>query len=343
MTSPWRSWLLSLIALSIFIVCLVWAIAQPSFESIAAALTAAAALLGALVTHDFKKDWDIFICYASEDKEFARELATALKGKDLRVWFDEFTVKVGDPLQDSIGGGLAKSEYGVVILSEKFLRKPWPVKELTELLDREKQVRKNLVLPVLHNTDINKAKKDLAKYRLAALGDRHIISSSIGLDQLVAKLVDAIGITPARSGIVQKIRNLLKRRMERRLAVLLLVLSTLVVLLRGSEAIFSVLNPSVSASPTAAEAATSTLNPAFSPSLTLTPSSTSTATHTDSPTPTSTSSSTSTPTPSLTPERTRARTPSPTHDTSTPTPTPSEVPTGTGGAIGCTPEDPNCP
>ena len=47
--------------------------------------------------------WDAFISHASEDKEgFVRPLAQALEARDVSVWFDEFTLTVGDSLRRSI-------------------------------------------------------------------------------------------------------------------------------------------------------------------------------------------------------------------------------------------------
>lgn len=63
-------------------------------------------------------EYDVFICHASEDKEeIARPLAEALSLKKLHVWYDEFTLKLGDSLRGTIDYGLANFRYGVVILS----------------------------------------------------------------------------------------------------------------------------------------------------------------------------------------------------------------------------------
>lgn len=82
--------------------------------------------------------YDVFICHASEDKDdLARPLANALKDLHVEVWFDEFSLKVGDSLRRSIDRGLARSRFAVVVLSPAFFRKNWPQRELDGLVARE--------------------------------------------------------------------------------------------------------------------------------------------------------------------------------------------------------------
>jgi hypothetical protein len=49
----------------------------------------------------------LFISHASEDKEdFVRPLAETLQQLGVKVWYDEFTLKVGDSLRRKIDSGL---------------------------------------------------------------------------------------------------------------------------------------------------------------------------------------------------------------------------------------------
>lgn len=87
---------------------------------------------------DSDTSWDAFVSHASEDKEpFVRALADALRTRDLRIWYDDFTLTVGDSLRRSIDRGLAHSRFGVVVLSPTFFGKEWPQKELDGLVARE--------------------------------------------------------------------------------------------------------------------------------------------------------------------------------------------------------------
>jgi hypothetical protein len=94
--------------------------------------------------------WDAFISHAWEDKEaFVRPLARALTELGASVWYDEFSLKLGDSLSASIDKGLAGSRYGIVVLSKSFMAKPWPQRELQGLVARE-MGGWSTILPVWH-------------------------------------------------------------------------------------------------------------------------------------------------------------------------------------------------
>jgi TIR domain len=94
--------------------------------------------------------WDAFISHASEDKErFVRPLACALAALGAKIWYDEFALKLGDSLSRSIDRGLARSRYGILVLSKSFMQKPWPDYELRGLVAREIDGR-STILPIWH-------------------------------------------------------------------------------------------------------------------------------------------------------------------------------------------------
>jgi hypothetical protein len=108
---------------------------------------------GAVSADSSSKTWDVFISHASEDKEaFVRPLARGLAERGVTVWFDEFTLAIGDSLRRSIDQGLARSRFGVVVISKNFLHKEWPQKELDGLVAREINGIK-VILPVWHQID----------------------------------------------------------------------------------------------------------------------------------------------------------------------------------------------
>ena len=102
---------------------------------------------------DQSHQWDVFISHASEDKEtFVRPLAEALRSLGVTVWYDEFSLKVGDSLSRSIDKGIAGSRYGLVVVSPAFIDKPWPEHELRGLVTREIDEGK-VILPIWHGVD----------------------------------------------------------------------------------------------------------------------------------------------------------------------------------------------
>lgn len=130
------------------------------------------------------KKWDVFISHASEDKEeLARPLAQALRSKGISVWYDEFSLKMGDSLRASIDYGLANSRYGVVILSKSFFAKRWPGQELNGLSTREVDGR-NVILPIWHRVNF----EDVRGFSLM-LADRVASSSDLGVDKLVEDII----------------------------------------------------------------------------------------------------------------------------------------------------------
>ena len=82
--------------------------------------------------------YDAFICHANEDKsDFVHPLAEQLKAQHVKVWYDEFSLVVGDSIRRTIDKGLKNSRFGIVILSPSLFRKNWPQYELDGLVDRE--------------------------------------------------------------------------------------------------------------------------------------------------------------------------------------------------------------
>jgi TIR domain/SIR2-like domain len=90
--------------------------------------------------------WDVFISHASEDKDaFVRPLAEELRRAKIRVWYDEFSVSLGDSLRESIDRGIAESRLGMVVFSRHFFRKDWPRNELNGLFSLATTQGKRLI------------------------------------------------------------------------------------------------------------------------------------------------------------------------------------------------------
>ncbi len=130
--------------------------------------------------------WDAYISYASEDKQFVRPLAEELARMGLKVWYDEFELKIGDSIRHSIDKGLSDSRFGIVILSPSFFTKQWPVMELDTITANEKHGHLRL-LPVWHNVTAD----DVARFS-PILADRNAISTEGGIEDVADKIVKAV-------------------------------------------------------------------------------------------------------------------------------------------------------
>lgn len=136
-----------------------------------------------------RKSWDLFISYAGEDAHFAQPLAEALQRQGFTVWYDRFVLKVGDSLLAKIDEGLARSRYGVVILSHNFFKKAWPKKELDGLAAREATGRnKKVILPVWHSLSAAEVRR-----HSPLLAGRVGVPTKDGVDFVVGELRRAIG------------------------------------------------------------------------------------------------------------------------------------------------------
>jgi hypothetical protein len=97
-----------------------------------------------------QQKYDVFISHASEDKdEIVRALANALQAEGLRVWYDEFSLRIGDSLRRKIDQGLANSRIGLVVLSQAFISKGWTNYELDGIVTRA-VTGEQVLLPIWH-------------------------------------------------------------------------------------------------------------------------------------------------------------------------------------------------
>ncbi len=95
-----------------------------------------------------------------------RPLAHALQEGGLRVWYDEFELKIGDSLRRKIDKGLGASRFGVVVLSNHFFAKGWTNYELDGLVTKSIS-GDQIILPIWHNV----SKQEVIKYS-ASLADK---------------------------------------------------------------------------------------------------------------------------------------------------------------------------
>lgn len=98
-----------------------------------------------------RRKFDVFISHASEDKDdIVRPLAHALISEGLKVWYDEFELRIGDSLRRKIDQGLTNSRFGIVVLSKSFIKKGWTNYELDGIITKAVS-GEQVILPIWHN------------------------------------------------------------------------------------------------------------------------------------------------------------------------------------------------
>lgn len=131
---------------------------------------------------------DVFISHASEDKDdLVRPLAEQLREAGFSVWYDEFQLKIGDNLRRSIDKGLAKSKFGIVVLSPSFFAKNWPQYELDGLLAREMSEGK-VILPLWHKI----SKNEVMSYSPSLVDKIALNTSMYTIEEIVEKLAEVL-------------------------------------------------------------------------------------------------------------------------------------------------------
>ena len=131
---------------------------------------------------------DVFISHASEDKAaVAAPLAVELERRQISVWLDRSTLKLGDNLTSEIDKGLRGCRYGAVILSKSFFAKGWPRNELNGLMALESSDGRKRILPIWHGLD----QKGIA-LESPLLAGRIGITTEVGIPEVANAIQAAI-------------------------------------------------------------------------------------------------------------------------------------------------------
>jgi hypothetical protein len=131
-----------------------------------------------------ERDYDVFISHAAEDKDdLVRPLAHALRDRNLSVWYDEFQLRIGDSLRRKIDAGIARSRFGIVVLSNSFFAKGWPQYELDGLVTMVVSGRQ-VILPLWHGVS-----KDTVVQHSPSLADKVALRTA---DYTIEEIADQI-------------------------------------------------------------------------------------------------------------------------------------------------------
>ena len=135
-------------------------------------------------------DYDVFISHASEDKDsFVRPFAEKLVAAGVRPFYDEMSLAWGDSLRRRIDEGLARSRFGVIVLSKPFFAKDWPQRELDGLVQLE-IAGQSRILPIWHEI----SKDEVARFS-PTLADKLALNTALlTVDEIVARLAAVLTV-----------------------------------------------------------------------------------------------------------------------------------------------------
>jgi len=134
---------------------------------------------------------DFFLCHSSDDKDsFVRPLADYLINFGATVFYDEYSIKLGDSLFDTINKGIGQAGCGVIVISPSFLDKGWTNAELRSLFSLQLNGALRIII-IYHEITY---KEVTQKYPL--LADLVSTDSKSGIEKICLKLFEAIEKKP---------------------------------------------------------------------------------------------------------------------------------------------------
>ncbi len=141
-----------------------------------------------------------FISHDSRDKEqIARVISNGLSSRLCTVWYDEFSLKIGDSLRESIEKGIKEAKKCILILTKNYLDNPgWGKKEFASIFTREIIMNEKIILPIWYGV----TKQEVYEYSPALVDTFALIwPSSVGksdneyqreIEEIISKVHTAI-------------------------------------------------------------------------------------------------------------------------------------------------------
>ncbi len=106
--------------------------------------------------------------------------------------YDEFELRIGDSLRRKIDAGLARSRFGLVVVSHAFFAKNWSQYELDGLVSLEMAGRQG-ILPVWHEI----TKDEVVGYS-PTLADKVALSTSLyTVEEIAEEIANVVTAAPA--------------------------------------------------------------------------------------------------------------------------------------------------
>lgn len=134
-----------------------------------------------------------FLSHDSRDKELiARPLVSELSKLLVPIWYDEYSLKIGDSLRDKIEQGIKECKRCILIISPNFINNSgWTKREFDSIFTRELLDTENIILPVWAGV----SKRDVFNYS-PSLADRVALNLDEGVETIASKLSTVLKESP---------------------------------------------------------------------------------------------------------------------------------------------------
>lgn len=101
------------------------------------------------VAQDVVEPRNVFLCHASADKPFVRQVWSDLANLGHKPWLDEYEIKVGDSIVQKINEGTKEAGALVLFLSKASAESAWVQREWSSALARQLSARNIRILPAM--------------------------------------------------------------------------------------------------------------------------------------------------------------------------------------------------
>jgi hypothetical protein len=132
-----------------------------------------------------------FISHDSRDKAaIAGPLAIQMQKFMCPVWYDEFSLKVGDSLREGIEAGLKECPKCILVLTPNFLTNGgWSKREYDSIFTLELVEKEQVILPIWADVTV----ADVYKYS-PILADRVAVNWSLGVEEVARRLLRSLNM-----------------------------------------------------------------------------------------------------------------------------------------------------
>jgi TIR domain/Pentapeptide repeats (9 copies) len=97
--------------------------------------------------------YSCFISYSSKDQNFADQMHSQMRNKQLRVWLATEDLKIGDRFRSTIDEAIRLYDKLLLVLSKDSVDSPWVEAEVESAFEKERKQKRTVLFPIrLDNT-----------------------------------------------------------------------------------------------------------------------------------------------------------------------------------------------